>query len=258
MSRFKKVPVKDLFVDDRYQRPVDETRVKKIADGFNDRLFGTLEVAVRNGKSAVFDGQHRLAAAKLVGREVVPCIVHTDLDPVEEAQLFVELQRRRKGIQPVDRFKARVFSGDVDAVAIDALVQHFGFRVYQGSSSTNGERRQIAAVGSLERVYALGVLAETLELIRDVWGGDPKSTEGWLIDAVGILLDGYGHRIGDDERKSLREIAPTTLLRRAVGRLNGTGDNSTTRRKLIAQEMRKHLGLRVPAVNRQKQASAAA
>ena len=73
------VPVEDLFVDPSYQRTLDEKRVDRIASEFDPALLGTREVSARNGRSAVFDGQHRLAALRKIGRRSVPCIVHREL-----------------------------------------------------------------------------------------------------------------------------------------------------------------------------------
>src|SRR3954452_18659822 len=104
MSKYRRIATDEIVVDERYQRPVEDYRVQKIAEHFDETLFGVLEVSRRNGTCAVFDGQHRLEAARRIGLGVVPCLVHEGLSPEDEAQLFVRLQRERKNINPNDRF----------------------------------------------------------------------------------------------------------------------------------------------------------
>jgi hypothetical protein len=236
LSSYKRVSVESLYVDERYQRPVDERRVGRMAKQFDERLVGTLEVSQRNGAGsyAVFDGQHRLEAAKLADIGAVPCIVHKGLTPEEEADLFVTLQRQRKNITPLERFRARVFTGDEDAMLIEEIVNACGFELasYSRSSSHNTLR----AVTAVERIYRRGNLPETLMLLRDLWEGDEKSTDGALLEGLSILEEGYGHRLTEDVKDRLREVAPTVVLRRAMGPMRGGGSAMGVH---VASEMRK-------------------
>lgn len=245
MSRFKQVPIGSLIVDDRYQRPLDDRRVKRMAENFQDVLFGTLEVSERNGKLAVFDGQHRLAVARALGRDKVPCLVHAKLTPEQEAEAFVRLQRERRGIHRVERFKARLFSGDTDAQAINAIVEGNGYTIRKAGNHA-GEESAISAVGSLERVYRRGNLAETLQTLRDLWGGDAKSTDGGLIEGLSIILEGYGHRL-EDAAYRLSETPPLVILRRAIGHSGG----GASKGEMVAKEIRKAAGLRGRPMKRQ-------
>lgn len=152
MSRYKRITLNTLEVDDRYQRPLDPARVDKIAREFDDRRFGVLEISQHNGKATVFDGQHRLAAAAKLGMKDVPCLVHSNLTPEQEAELFIALQRDRRGISQIDRFKARCFMGDPVAHDIESIVAGSGFQIRRDGSGA-GQLYSIQAVGSLERVY---------------------------------------------------------------------------------------------------------
>lgn len=245
MSRFKQVPINSLIVDDRYQRPLDERRVKRMADNFQDVLFGTLEVSERNGKLAVFDGQHRLAVARTLGRDKVPCLVHSKLTPEQEAEAFIKLQRERRGVHRVERFKARLFSGDPEAEAINTIAQLCGYTIRKAGNHA-GEEYAISAVGSLERVYRRGILNETLQTLNDLWGGDPKSTDGGLIEGLSIILEGYGHRI-EDVAYRLKETPPLVILRRAIGHSGG----GASKGEMVAKEIRKVAGLRGRPMKRQ-------
>jgi hypothetical protein len=243
MSRYQRMPVDTLVIDERYQRPVDEKRVEKIAANFDTRLFGVLEVNQRNGKAAVFDGQHRLAAARLKGLDKVPCMVHTDLGPQDEAVLFVKLQQERKKIHPVEQFKARVFAGDEDADEIEQIVSACGFIVAARSGAHAGRQHAIASIRALERAHRVGNLNETLELLGSLWFGDDKSTEGKLIEGLSMLEEGYGHRLDIEALSRLRAESPVTVLRRVKGRVQSMGGESGQAR-IAFEEMRKIAGLR--------------
>jgi hypothetical protein len=240
VSRFKKVPVEDLIVDERYQRPLDEKRVEKMVENFSEDLFGVLEANQRNGKAAVFDGQHRLAVARARGMTHVPCLIHVDKTPAEEAALFVKLQAERKGISSVDRFRARVFQGEEAPVAINAILEAHGYAVGK-KGRDQGRRRNVSAVAALERVYSMGVLSETIGLLEEVWGGDLNSTDLPIIEGLGRLVSAYGHRIGEDQKDKLREVPPGTIVRRVRGVTpNATGTSG----RLAFAELRRIAGLR--------------
>jgi hypothetical protein len=250
MATYKRVPTDSLYVDDRYQRPVDALRVKRMAKHFDEALLGALDVSQRNGAGsyAVFDGQHRLEASKLAGVTTVPCLVHKGLKPEEEAELFVALQRQRKTISAVDRFRARVFMSDPMALTIDEIVQACGYQISQWTKNDG-----IRAVTTLERIFRRGNLHETLTLTRDLWGGDDKSADGALLDGLSVVEQGYGHRLTDEVRDKLRAVAPVVIIRRAAGPLGSGGSGIAPH---VAREIRKVAGLSGrPRVHRDEDAS---
>lgn len=253
MSRYKRVPLNTLKVDERYQRPLDEKRVAKIARDFDERLFGTLEISQRNGKSAVFDGQHRLAAAQQLGMKDVPCLVHSNLEPEEEARLFVALQQNRRGIKPVDKFVARVFAGDEQAVEVDSIIREVGYEVRPSNGGRTGAIQAITTVEWVYRRYGAKHLTTTLEFIRDLWAGDDHSTDGSLVSGVAQFLDGYGNRVGDAQLERLGEVSPTLILRRALGQLQGGGIHA---RHQVDAELRKVSGVRGRPTRRKAEAEA--
>jgi hypothetical protein len=237
MPAYKRVPTDSLYVDDRYQRSVDGARVKRMAAKFDEALVGALEVSQRNGNGsyAVFDGQHRLEAAKLAGLKTVPCLIHKGLKPEEEADLFVTLQRQRKTISPVDRFRARVFMAEPTALMIEEIVEACGYEI-----SASPKNDGIRAVHALERVFKRGNLHETLTLVRELWGGDERSTDGGLLEGVSVVEQGYGHRLTDAVKDKLRAVAPIVIIRRATGPMGGGGSAMGPH---MAREIRKVAGL---------------
>ena len=77
------INVTDIFADPTYQRPLDASRARKVADGWEPRLAGIIEVSDRGADAspryAVIDGQHRWAAADYAQIGVLVANVHTGL-----------------------------------------------------------------------------------------------------------------------------------------------------------------------------------
>jgi hypothetical protein len=203
-------------VDARYQRPLDEKRANKIAKEFAWDQFGVLEVSERTGGFyAVFDGQHRLMAATKLQIMSVPCLIHRNLSPEQEAVLFTLLQTQRQGLSQVDRFRAKLFAGDTVANEIAESLARFDYAM----GKDKGSSRLISAVAGIERVYTRfgrdhleGALAE----VRGLWGHDKGTAHGKIIEGMAHLLAGYGDgRYGDKQRDNLRVIAPAVIIRRA-------------------------------------------
>lgn len=240
--KFKKVPVSELFVDERYQRPVVPGRVNRIVKHFRPAQLGVLEVSKRDNGYAVFDGQHRLEALTALERQTAPCLIHENLTPEDEAVLFVRHQMDRKAVSPVERFKAEVFAGVDDATTINGIADEYGYEIADKHDA--GEQNVIRAVNALRNVYKRfdgPGLSATLETLRDLWYGDQRSTDGYLIEGLAELVMGYGNRLDTEAMDRLAAVSPTVILRRALGPMSGGG---SAVRHTIASELRKIAGVR--------------
>jgi hypothetical protein len=242
MSKYRRIKLDGLVIDDRYQRPLERSRVKAIAKNYDENLLGVLEVSHRNGKCAVFDGQHRLEALKLVGVPDAPCLVHENLSAEDEARLFVRFQRERKTVHPVDRFKAQLFSGDARAREIQDAVTAAGYKIgHRGPDA--GRVRDVRAVVALERLHSRGgpeAITRTLDLVSTLWDGDPKSTDGAFLEGLYHFFNEYEDRVDDEALEQLRSQPPATILRRAIG-MGGGGQQL---RFAVANELKRTAGLR--------------
>jgi hypothetical protein len=152
-----------LNIDTVYQRGMSEKKSLTIASEFSWPAFGVLVVAERgDGRLFVIDGQHRASGA-LRRSDVaeVPCIVFSMADVREEAGAFLDGNTLRKPLSGVDRFKARLQTGDPAAVFSDQLIRAHG-RVVSSSDGPNTVRcigSVLALADSdparLSRVFAL-------------------------------------------------------------------------------------------------------
>lgn len=214
----KWIPVKDLsIVWATAQREFNVRHAKKISDTFDPDLFDDLVVTLPNGDGVyhVVDGQHRKAAIQeLYGEdERVPCRIVNVTDPARAAEIFDRINTSRKAPSSIEKFKVRVTAGYEDEVAINKLINSFGYRVaHQTAANT------IRAVGSLQYVhksYGLEVLKETLMTIKGTWDADGHALDGPIIQGYGALI--AEHRKHLDWKRMREQIS----IKFTPGRLLG-------------------------------------
>ena len=76
-----------------YQRNLNANRVKRIAAEFDERIANAPKVSYRDGHYYVFDGQHTIAARKLLNNNCdlnIVCKVYSGLTEQQEALLFAQ------------------------------------------------------------------------------------------------------------------------------------------------------------------------
>lgn len=92
---------KEMYIDsselliprDLYQRTLNHARVREIAENFDERVANEPKVSARDGGFYVFDGQHTVAARKLLNDgmdQPVLCKVYSGLTVKDEALLFAQ------------------------------------------------------------------------------------------------------------------------------------------------------------------------
>lgn len=235
--KFEILPLALLFVDEEYQRPVNDQFVRKIMKNWKPHLFGVLTVSRRAEKDfglgapiqyAVFDGQHRMKAARQLERfENVPCVVYDGLTREEEAVLFAELQEERRSLRPYDKFRARLFAGEPNAVGIQVVINDSKFELIAGGAY---RATHITAVRAVEDAYVRGVLAQVLSVAQRAWvdNAEPSKEPVLTNDMLrGLTYYIYEYDVDglDKERliKALRRHKPHELLKRAGALREGKG-----------------------------------
>lgn len=187
-----------LRVDQRYQRPLIQPRVNKIAAEFDPEMFGVLHVSRRpDGSHYVVDGQHRTEAARqFLGANAngqrVECKVYEGLTLQQEARLFRRLNDQTAQTMYA-KFRASVQAGDPVETAVNRIVEGLGLTVGQASRD-----RCVTAVGALTQVYRgfsrnaedkhPELLRMVLSIINSAWGATGDSLNGHIIEGLGRLL----------------------------------------------------------------------
>lgn len=211
----------DLVPHPRAQREFNIHRAHELAADFNLEGMGYPVVSKHADVSFVIDGQHRVAALKIIGfseNDVIQCEVYEDLQLEEEAEQFLE-RNNGLAVNAMAKFKVGVVAGRDDEVAIEQIVHAQGLKVGSGG---------IRAVGSLRAVYKrIGSdgLAKTLRIIRDAYGN--AGFEGIVIQGTALTIQRYNGKV--------HEAHMVTALAKAAGGLNGLITQANKTRETLGQ-----------------------
>src|SRR6478736_4641158 len=182
----------DLKIDRDYQRPLNESHVKRLMKGFSVMDVGLLTVSWRDdGLFYVLDGQHRREALVRLGMgdRPFPCLVYVGLTPHQEAELFTS-QARAMRIHPVDLFRARVYAGDPVSKDVDRITTDAGYKIALG-----GKPIHIQGPKCLIDIYeehGREQLIEVLDLVSQIYADDRHSVPTFVIGGVNAFLVRYG------------------------------------------------------------------
>ena len=224
-----KVKVKDLLIDPEYQRTLDESRAKKIGEGWRPDLGGIIVVSLRaDGGLYTVDGQHRGHGLVLAGKGemMIAVDVREGMTKAQEADLFTQLNRTRRPIKYSDGFRARLVAEEPIALEIKRIVEYCGLRL-----ADHATRNGIAAVQSMETVHTRFEVLEPTLLTLKGWSKakqhDPAAFDKRMIKYVGRFL--YEFPIADTKVLTMKLVKfgrPEFVIGR-VDKQSGYRDGST-------------------------------
>lgn len=174
---FAVVSLDELYIDESYQRSL-QNHVKIIARDWNPTKCDPLKINFReDGNFYVWDGQHRLEAARLRGIKYLLCDIMVGLTQEQEAELFGCQGVGIKKPDPYDIFKANVCAGEETDTAIKDMCDDYDLQVNRnnkkaGNLSCLTLARKIFEKGVEDREYFEWVL-ELLHKAR--WNEFPQS-----------------------------------------------------------------------------------
>lgn len=214
-ARFEMVKVQDLILGgpDITQRHegVDEKRARRYAAEWDMDKVGTITVSRRpDGRTITIDGAHRATAAKILGVEFLPAIVHSGLSRTQEASMFGGLNDFARP-SAVSRFLARVDEHEPRACDIKRIVDAHGWRVESFQRDGN-----LTAIAAVERVYRDAgatksrgahpdVLDWSLDVATSAWGHDKDAANGAILLGLAQLFGRFGSDV--DTKKLVSEMS---------------------------------------------------
>ncbi len=161
---FAIVSLDELHIDDSYQRSL-QGHVKTIAKDWNPTKCDPLKINFReDGKFYVWDGQHRLEAARMRGIKYLLCDIVVGLTQAQEAELFGCQGVGIKKPDPYDIFKANVYSGEEIDTAIKEICDKYDLLV-----NRNGK-----TAGNLS----------CLTLVREILGKGEEEYFEWVLELL--------------------------------------------------------------------------
>ncbi len=213
-SEIKWVRIGDMKVSPKAQREFRPNHAADLAGRFNLDAIGYPVVDHRDGAYWIVDGQHRVAALKMVGftaDDQIECEVFEGLTEAQEADVFLHRDARKK-VGTFDGFRIAVIAGRDDETQIERIVERAGFKISR--DATDG---CIGAVSALRYVHGLSpaTLGRTLEILGEAFRGDRDSFGANVLKGAGLVAQRYNGEITEQHVERLREVGTTKLRRRA-------------------------------------------
>ncbi len=206
-----------------YQRKIDHTRVKHIADEFSEYIANEPKVSYRDGHYYVFDGQHTIAARRLRNNNKdlpIRCKVYHGLTEKDEARLFAIQTGESADLTPGAKLRANVCGDDPEALAFIDATNSEGIDIdYDRQRGTN-RIGCVATAFSLYETVGEEDYRDGLEIILEAWNGDPESLRAETLSGVIQFVHIY-HGEYDRGRliKLLSKTDPLSIYRK--GKLLG-------------------------------------
>lgn len=215
-AKLEHLPIGIMRVDREVQRSLDTARAADIANKFNPQGFGFITLSIRDndGGAYIVDGQHRVAALRLMGADSehkVPCEVFRGLTQADEAALF-RVRNNFRQVKVFDRFRVRVIEGDPVAVVLSNTLKRHQWTVVKSAASR--AKGNFNAVSALEWVYTGAGIRKstvhpvaadnTIAIVTGAWGHDSMGVRAEIIRGLGLFLVQYGERV--DLAKIVNEL----------------------------------------------------
>lgn len=243
-SQLRWIKLGDLVPSPKAQREFSLAWASELASTFKPEGMGLPVISHRDGMFYIVDGQHRIAALRILefnAEYTLECEVYVDLTEAEEAELFLE-RNHIKAVSALDKFAKAVYAGRPKEVEIDRVVRSEGLRVGKRSKVDNG----IASIVSLRQVYdrqGSNGLRRVIRIIRDAFGD--VGFEGSVINGLGLCLHRYNGAIDDD--------AMTARLAKTHGGLNGLLNEAARLRRELGQPRSQCVAATVTAIYNREQ-----
>ena len=209
------VPIARIRVDEAYQRQLKPGRVRQILRDFNWAHFQPVMLAEHeDGTFTVFDGQHRVEAARQHPnvKDVPAAIVAFD-ESYQEAGAFLGVNVNRSNITNIERYYAGLEAGDADMMAVCSVLEEAGCEVVEDGKYTPAPNKT-AAVSSVNRaIKTYGETAVTAALItlRKAWPKDKRALNGSLIVCLARVYR-HNNKIIDHERMIMKLVSKNRVL----------------------------------------------
>lgn len=195
-KKFATIPVSEIKIDTGYQRRLRE-KVNRMVANWDYNLCDVVLVSYRNGKFYVIDGQHRVAAAKRVGAEFLPCQIVEGLSREEEAARFVALNSGVSPLSQYDTWNANLLCGDPVDTEVKRICDKWGIEVSDRRGGVYGR---------------LGNLREARKIVR----GQGGAAFDWIMEALytaqwHIVRGGYCSEVLAALSNVYKKFGPDTM-----------------------------------------------
>ena len=209
---------------DKYQRPLEDSRVKKIAKNFNPNLVNPIKCSRRkNGQLYIFDGQHTKAVLEYLNGDnpvLLDCRVYefvglSDEERyIEEAKLFEEQTGLSKQVTIGSKLKSEYLRGEPRAVEFYNSSNILGLTMDFTRSCGHGGIRCISEALKAWEKLGSELYEDMLHIIVEVWGIEEDALRGEIVGGLATFMAIYGGQY-DRKRlvKKLKNKSPMQIIR---------------------------------------------
>ena len=216
----RKINIDSIKIDSSYQRAFRPGKAQKIATWFDIEKMGIPLLNERGGEFFCVDGQHSIAAIKIINGfcpgflNVIECEVVEKSGPREEADLFVGRNDRAK-MSALMTFKAKHRSGNTTCIRIANILNANHIHV-------DGMKKKDTIVGvscivPVEWSYEMGVLEDAIKVIKSTYGLVDEAFGVTVFHPVAALIAKNRGIVNlDDLVKVLSKFTPAGLVSKGV------------------------------------------
>lgn len=178
-----------------YQRRLEKSkRVAEIVSQFDEHIANEPKVSFRDGHYNCFDGQHTIAARKIINRGqdlMVRCKVYYDLTAEQEAFLFAKQTGVSSKPTPAVTLNAYVMAKDKHAVAFKRAAQRGGLIIEKCSTLGDYRLRCINTAIKIFDKVGTDLFVDGVKIILEAWNGMPLSLRADMLEGVFGFIDIY-------------------------------------------------------------------
>lgn len=237
-SNYRKMTINSekLISDQSYQRPIDERRVKRIVAKYNPNLVNEPKVSNRNGMFYVFDGQHTIAAMKMMNNNrhlPIECKVFSGLTQQDEAKLFAEQNGISSPVRTSDKMRALHTAGDVDICELCGTMEWLGITF---NFTKNKGLNKTVAYGTVLKIFTnvpREDFIQIMKIIKESWQGDADSFSKEILMGVYHFYTTYkGVYCRAKAVNKFGKVSPIKIIR--DGKMYTHGGNKRFASQLVA------------------------
>jgi len=192
---YKQIYASQIYVPE-YQRVLSSPQVKRIVADFNPNLLNPIKVSYRGGVYYCFDGQHTLAALRMLnnGEDVlVDCKVYIGMSKEDEAELFAEQNGHSRKVEKRDELKALYIAKNETVVKFKTAVEKHGISC--DFTASNGDGRLVSYNKALTIFKkSPDALDRILTIVSGAWNSEHDSLRNEMLGGLYVFDKTYGDK----------------------------------------------------------------
>ena len=219
-TEIRTLPVGILRVDKEYQRHLNWSWAKEIAEKYDPVMVDVLHVSYRDGFNWIFDGQHRAKGIELRFNDPnypVVCKVYHGLTKEDESELFYKYNTLKKKMSSAEMLKSQIVFGDKEAQSFLDLTRSAGF-IINPSKRVNCLYGIQAVKKAQDCFKTLGPkeYVRMLTILKNTWDGEKWSITNKMLGGMCKMVAVYGELIDDNKFASqLMHVTESQIIKEA-------------------------------------------